>query len=132
MTISTNFYFNSSQNEICKNIHRLSQRIFLLRIHISQFKIYVFFLISLVVILLLLFIETKDDDELAEKMNEVKEKFNTVPYVIIVTTDMLLNDELCVEQYEGSEDGSTGVKAQVEEGSGSEEHVHQRCDEKNG
>jgi len=75
-----------------------------------------FFLISLVVILLL-FIKTKDDDELAEEMDEVKEKFNTVPYIIVVTTEMLLYDELCVEQDEGSEDGSTSVKTQVEQGS---------------
>jgi len=95
-----------------------------LHTHISQFIIQCFFLISFVVILLL-FIKTENDDELAEEMDEVKEKFNTMPYVIVVTTEVFLYDQLSVEQYECGKDGSASVQTQVEQGGGSEPNVHQ-------
>jgi len=79
----------------------------------------------LILPLLFVFLFGKDDHQLAEDVDEVKEEINRVPDVIVVTSTSFLHNQLGVVQNKGTEDKKSKVEIDIIDQRGSEEDVCQ-------
>jgi len=66
---------------------------------------------------------------MTEEIDEVQEKLNTVPDVVVVSMEMFLHNQLCIEEDEEGKDSGTSVQGEVEQGRGTEEHVEDGSEE---